>query len=77
MAFTIAPLLFALTIRASPNSLAAPAISLRIKTPTPLPSVFVAINSFAIKFIPSLRGVTKATSATLYSAVSLLKGRNR
>ncbi len=63
MAFIIAPLLFALTIRASPNSLAAPVISLRIKTP--LPSVLVAINSLAIKFIPSLRGVTKATSATL------------
>ena len=44
---------------------------------TPLPAVLLAMNSFAIRFIPSLKGVTSATSAALYSAVSLLKGMKR
>ncbi len=53
--------LFGFTMRASRSSFAAPAISLRMRTPRP--SCFVARYSFATRFIPSRSGVMSATSA--------------
>ena len=51
----------------SNSSFEAPAISLRIKTPSPLTRV--AINSLATKFIPSRTGVIMAISEVIYKSI--------
>jgi hypothetical protein len=59
-----------LICNASPSSLAAPASSLRIKTPR---FMALATYSFATKFIPSRKGVMSPTSADWYKAQSSSK----
>ena len=61
------------TSRASFNSLAAPASSLKINTP--VREIELATNSFATRFIPSRSGVIRATSASWYKADNSWKGR--
>ena len=60
-----------LTVIASKSSFEAPAISLRINTPSE--STLVAINSFATKFIPSLTGVIIAMSEIIYKSIKSSK----
>ena len=73
MAFSISVTSFGFTNIASLNSIAAPAISLKIKTPGLF--LFAARYSFATKFIPSRNGVTNAMSAILYIATNSSNGK--
>ena len=59
------------TVIDSYNSFDAPAISLRIKTPSP--STLVATNSLATRFIPSLTGVIMAMSEIVYRSINSSK----
>ena len=60
---------------ASPISLAAPAISLRMSTP--VWSGREAMNSLATRFMPSRKGVIRATSQARYIATISSKPRLR
>ncbi len=64
-----------LTMRASASSRAAPANALRIRTPSP--SIRLATYSFATRFIPSWRGLTRQKSAIRCSAISAARSTCR
>ena len=75
MAWAIAGMSLGLMISASPISLAAPVISLRIRTPRP--SALDATYSLATRFMPSRSGVTSMTSLALYSGMRSSCGNDR
>ena len=74
MARAISGMSLGLTRTASPNSLAAPVISLRISTPRP--SARAATYSLATRFMPSRSGVTSITSLAPYRGTSSCCGND-